>query len=101
MPMLEKVLAALGALAGSLARFFPRCASGALALVYGLRGALLALAVFAGIGYALYRHPPMKPIGRGELGVRTSRFSGEVTEWREGGVLVLPGVHELRVFSLR
>jgi regulator of protease activity HflC (stomatin/prohibitin superfamily) len=62
----------------------------------------LALAILMiGAGYMLYRYPPMKPVLRGELGLRANRFTGEVTQWREANVLVLPGVHELRVFSLR
>jgi regulator of protease activity HflC (stomatin/prohibitin superfamily) len=65
------------------------------------RTLLILLAVAAAIGYALYRHPPVTTAGRGEVGVRANRVTGEVTEWREGGALVLPGLHEARVFSVR
>jgi regulator of protease activity HflC (stomatin/prohibitin superfamily) len=61
----------------------------------------LLAAVVAALGYGLYRHPPLKTAGRGELGIRTSRLTGGVTEWREGSALVLPGLHEARVFSVR
>jgi regulator of protease activity HflC (stomatin/prohibitin superfamily) len=66
-----------------------------------LAGALTVLAVLGAIGYLLYRHPPAQSVGRSELGVRTNRYTGSVSEWRDGGVLVLPGLHELRVYSLR
>ena len=70
----------------------------------GIAGAKLVLIV-AGVtviaAYALYRHPPLENIGRGEVGVRINRFTGDISEWREGNVLVLPGLHDIRVFALR
>jgi regulator of protease activity HflC (stomatin/prohibitin superfamily) len=66
-----------------------------------LRILVVALVLLAVAGVLLYRHPPVKAVGSGEIGVRINRFTGKVDEWREGGVLVLPGVHELRVYSLR
>jgi len=70
----------------------------------GIAGAKLVLIV-AGVtviaAYALYRHPPLENIGRGEVGVRINRFTGDISEWREGSVLVLPGLHDIRVFALR
>ena len=66
----------------------------------GLRTAI-ALAV-AGIGvYACYRHPPIENVDRGELALRLNRLTGGYSEFRDGAVLVVPGVHELRRFSLR
>ena len=65
------------------------------------RGVLLGAAIAAAAVYALYRHPPMKTIARNEVGIRTNRLSGEVSELRDGSVLVFPGLHELRIFSLR
>jgi len=62
----------------------------------------LALAALLGAaGYALYRHPPLKTVGRGETGLRTNLLTGEVTEVRDGGVLVLPLLHEMRVYAMR
>jgi regulator of protease activity HflC (stomatin/prohibitin superfamily) len=66
-----------------------------------VRGMLLVLGILGGIGTLLYLHPPMVTVGRGETGVRVNRVTGEITEWRDGGVLVLPGLHEMRVFSMR
>jgi regulator of protease activity HflC (stomatin/prohibitin superfamily) len=64
-----------------------------------VRIALAALAAAA--GYALYAHPPVTTAGRGEVGVRANRLTGDVSLWREGGALVLPGLHRARVFSVR
>ena len=65
------------------------------------RGALLALAVAGGVGYLVYAHPPMANVGRGEVGVRTNRVTGTVSQWRDGAVFVLPGLHAMTVYSLR
>ena len=70
----------------------------------GLSGAKITLAVLGLIviaGYALYTHPPVTNVGRGEVGVRTNRVTGGVSEWRDGSVVVVPGLHDLRVYSLR
>ena len=90
--------AALGGEATGIARNgVARAASG----LAGAKGALLLLAVLAAAGYLLYRHPPLQSIAPGEIGVRANRLSGSVSEWRDGSVLVLPGLHELRRYSLR
>jgi regulator of protease activity HflC (stomatin/prohibitin superfamily) len=62
---------------------------------------IIALALFLAAGYAMYKHPPVKSVARGELGLRLNRFTGREDEWREGSVLAIPGVHDVRVFSLR
>src|SRR4051812_12548415 len=69
--------------------------------VNAVKGAFLLLAVLAAVAYGLYRHPPFKNVARGEVGVRINRITGEVSEWRDGSVFVLPALHEMRVFSLR
>jgi regulator of protease activity HflC (stomatin/prohibitin superfamily) len=35
------------------------------------------------------------------VGVRTNRLTGSVGEWRDGSVLVLPGLHDMKVHSVR
>src|SRR3954451_17496694 len=65
------------------------------------RVAIVAFALFLAVGYAMYKHPPMRTVARGELGVRLNRLTGAVEEWRDGSVLALPGLHDVRVFSLR
>ena len=65
------------------------------------RGPLIALALIAGTGYLLYRNPPFKSVARGEVGLRTNLLTGEVTEVREGGALVLPLLHDMKVYAMR
>jgi regulator of protease activity HflC (stomatin/prohibitin superfamily) len=72
-----------------------------LAALAAARVMLVLLAIVAGLAYALYRHPPLHSVGRGELGIRANALTGEVREWRDGSVLVLPGLHQARVVSLR
>lgn len=65
------------------------------------KGGLFALAVLGLAGYALYVHPPVASVGGGEVGVRINRLTGDAAEWRDGSVLVVPALHEVRVYSLR
>ncbi len=69
--------------------------------VAGARGVLIFVGVLGAAGYALYRHPPLHSVGRGDVGVRVNYFTGGVSEWRDGSVLVFPGLHSLRLYSLR
>ncbi len=43
----------------------------------------------------------MQSVSRGEVGIRLNQFTGTSVEVDEGAVLVVPGLHELRRFSLR
>jgi regulator of protease activity HflC (stomatin/prohibitin superfamily) len=87
-------LKALAQPARAMAAAFPAAARGALA-------PLVLLGIVGTAGFLLYSHPPVQSVGRGEVGVRVNHFNGEVSEWQDGGVLVLPGLHEMRVFSMR
>jgi len=87
-------LGKLGSRAGSAAGHLAERAHGA-------KAGIIALSI-AGIGgYALYNHPPLQSVGRGEVGLRVNQLTGAGTEVRDGAVLVIPGLHELRRFSLR
>jgi regulator of protease activity HflC (stomatin/prohibitin superfamily) len=66
-----------------------------------LRGPIIAIVLVAAAVALLVTSPPFASVGRGEIGVRVNRVTGSVDEWREGTVLVLPGVHRLRTFALR
>jgi hypothetical protein len=59
-------------------------------------GAVLALAV-----YGLCKHPPFDSVRRGEVLVRTDALDGSVSVYTAGTVLVLPGVHQARRYSIR
>ena len=68
------------------------------------RNALIAIAAIAALGAAgtlLWKHPPMQSVGRGDVGVRTNQLTGSMTEWQDGSVFVVPGLHQVRVLSLR
>jgi regulator of protease activity HflC (stomatin/prohibitin superfamily) len=66
------------------------------------RRRLIVVAGVVGLAvYGLVSHPPFLPVGRGEMGLRINQWTGGVDRFQEGSVLVLPGVHELRAFSLR
>ena len=99
---IRELFARTAASAGGVAADAAR--NGAAKAVTGFRaarGALLLAGIVGGAGYLLYLNPPVKTVGRGETGIRANRMTGEVTQWGEGGVLALPGLHEFRVFSLR
>jgi regulator of protease activity HflC (stomatin/prohibitin superfamily) len=51
--------------------------------------------------WALVLHPPLQSLARGELGLRTNTLTGDVSLLQDGSVWVLPGLHRLRVVSLR
>ncbi|HUL93158.1 MAG TPA: SPFH domain-containing protein [Burkholderiales bacterium] len=65
------------------------------------RAAIVLIAVLGAVAYFLTRHPPVQTVGAGQIGLRVNRFTGGVSEWREGSVFVLSGLHELRIYSLR
>ena len=90
--------AGLGGVAGNAATVG---AARTLSCLAAARRLLALLAVLGGVGYLLYAHPPFASVGRGEIGVRANRLTGGVSEWREGSVFVVPGLHELRRYSLR
>ena len=65
------------------------------------RNRIVAIGLVAAGGYALYQHPPVQGIGRGEVGIQLNQLTGGVSEGREGALIVIPGLHSLRRFSLR
>jgi len=78
-------------------RLHARAAAG----VTQLRGWLLAGAVLAGLGLLLWHFPPVQAIGRGEVAVRANVLTGRVSQFGEGSLWVLPGLHQVRRFSTR
>ena len=62
---------------------------------------LIAVCIVVAAGSLLVKYPPFSDVGRGEIGVRVNRVTGSVDEWREGSVLVVPGLQQMRVFPLR
>jgi regulator of protease activity HflC (stomatin/prohibitin superfamily) len=63
---------------------------------------VIITAMVAAIGaYALVTHPPIHSVARGDVGVRTNNLTGGISEFREGSVMVVPALHELRSYPLR
>jgi regulator of protease activity HflC (stomatin/prohibitin superfamily) len=65
------------------------------------RWLILGIVFASSVGYLFHRNPPVKTIGDGEVGIRINQITGSTSQWRDGSVLVVPVVHELRRFSLR
>ncbi len=65
------------------------------------RWLIASVVVIGTASYVLHRNPPIKTIDAGEVGIRINQITGSSTEWRDGSVIVLPVIHELRRFSLR
>jgi len=84
-----------------VAHFAGRAAAGTRRGVVNARGLIVGAAVLAGAGYVVYKNPPVQTLTRGELGVRANHLTGATDQFRDGSVWVVPGVHELRRFSLR
>jgi regulator of protease activity HflC (stomatin/prohibitin superfamily) len=95
--MLQRLRELIADLGRAMRRFFYRMMDA----LSGARVAIVALLLLLAVGYAMYTHPPIKTVARGELGIRYNRLTGNLDEWREGSALVLPGLHDVRVFSLR
>ena len=51
--------------------------------------------------YGIATHLPIASIGENEIGLRLNRMTGSTTELGEGAALVVPGLHRLRVYSLK
>jgi regulator of protease activity HflC (stomatin/prohibitin superfamily) len=71
------------------------------AVLAGLRGRLAMAVSLAVLAYALYVHPPLAAVRRGEVLVRTDVLDGSASVFSAGAVLVLPGIHQVRRFTTR
>lgn len=66
-----------------------------------LSAKVIVLTLLAAGAYTLYRHPPFDTVGPHEVGIRLNRLTGSTTQVGEGLALVVPGIHELRTYSLQ
>jgi regulator of protease activity HflC (stomatin/prohibitin superfamily) len=74
------------------------------ALTTGLwrfRWRVVVIAVLVLIVCGLRTHPPFESVRRGEVLARTDALDGSVSIYTAGMVLVLPGIHQLRRYSIR
>jgi regulator of protease activity HflC (stomatin/prohibitin superfamily) len=62
-----------------------------------IAGALAAV----GLVYGIATHLPFASVGENEIGLRLNQLTGRTTELHEGVALVVPGLHRLRVYSLK
>ena len=76
-------------------------ADGVFGRVLQARRAIGIAALVGAAGWVLLSHPPIATVGAGEMGVRTNVLTGDVVQWREGSILVIPGLHEAQVFAMR
>jgi regulator of protease activity HflC (stomatin/prohibitin superfamily) len=67
---------------------------------YAARRVIAGAAIVGAAGYALYKHPPVRSVPRGNVGVRTNALTGGVAQFGEGSVLVLPGIEQMRLYPL-
>ena len=74
-------------------------------IMAGLQRLPLRRAAFLGAlclaAWGITAHPPMQTVARGETGLRTNQWTGGIDRFREGPVLVIPGIHAMRTFPLR
>jgi regulator of protease activity HflC (stomatin/prohibitin superfamily) len=61
----------------------------------------LALGALVGGVLLLVLRPPIQVVPSGEVGIRVNRLTGAIAVMREGPVMIVPLVHELRRYSLR
>lgn len=59
------------------------------------------LTATAAVGYGLYTHPPVRSVEAGDAAVRINRTTSNTCEWRDGTVMVVPGLHQWRTLHLR
>lgn len=72
--------------------------------LHQFRRPLITLAVLSALGAAawgVWQHPPVESVERGAIGLRSNLVTGQTEQFQEGTVLILPGLHSFRSFSLR
>src|SRR5580698_10647043 len=87
-----------------LGRLGALLAAGLRSLITGLwrfRWRVVAAAVLSLIVYGLCTHPPFESVRRGEVLARTDALNGSVSIFSAGTVAVLPGLHQVRRYSIR
>jgi regulator of protease activity HflC (stomatin/prohibitin superfamily) len=62
---------------------------------------LLALGVLGAAGVAIALGHPVRTIAPGEVAIRTNQITGGTTELRQGVALIVPGLHDLKGYTLR
>jgi regulator of protease activity HflC (stomatin/prohibitin superfamily) len=71
------------------------------AVLWRFRWRVTATAVLGLTVYGLCIHPPFETVRRGEVLARSDALDGTVSVYSAGTVLVLPGIHQVRRYSIR
>jgi regulator of protease activity HflC (stomatin/prohibitin superfamily) len=71
------------------------------AALWRFRWRVAAVGFLGLIVFALCAHPPFDSVHRGEVVARTDALDGSVNVYTAGTVLVLPGIHQVRRYSIR
>jgi len=87
----------LGRLGGLLAAALRSLATG----LWRFRWRVAITAALVLIVYGLCIHPPFDSVRRGEVLARTDALDGSVSIYTAGTILVLPGIHQVRRYSIR
>ena len=69
--------------------------------LWRFRWRVVIAAVLVLIVYGLCTHPPFDSVRRGEVLARSDSFNGSVSVYTAGTVLVLPGIHQVRRYTIR
>jgi regulator of protease activity HflC (stomatin/prohibitin superfamily) len=87
----------LGRLGGSIVSALRSLAMG----LWHFRWRFVIAAALVLIVYGFFTHPPFASVRRGEVLARTDALNGSVSIYSAGTVLVLPGIHQVRRYSIR
>jgi regulator of protease activity HflC (stomatin/prohibitin superfamily) len=87
----------LGRLGGLLVAALRSLAPG----LWRFRWRVVTTAVLVLIVFGLCVHPPFDSVHRGEVLARTDALDGSVSVYTAGTLLVLPGIHQVRRYSIR
>ena len=93
----RRALTSFGKLGGALVK----AARGPITATWSMRRRLVVVALLAALVWAVHARPPFATVPRGEDLVRTNELDGSVTVYTAGTVLVLPGIHHVRRYSMR
>jgi regulator of protease activity HflC (stomatin/prohibitin superfamily) len=66
-----------------------------------VRFEFVVIAALVLIVWLIVKHPPFDTVRRGEIAVRTNLLTGQVTQFREGTLWVIPGLQQVRCFPSR
>jgi regulator of protease activity HflC (stomatin/prohibitin superfamily) len=69
--------------------------------LWRFRWRVVITAVLGLIVYGLCTHPPFASVRRGEVLARSDALDGSVSVYAAGTILVLPGIHQVRRYSIR